>query len=212
MTAVVRPVLTGPVGPPGNTGATGAQGPPGNTGATGAQGPAGPGIAPGGTINQLLKKNSSTDYDTSWVQKPWDIAWGAVDVPTWLTGNQTGFTARADIPGHAISFTAIKNRIYEVDLYIPQTLQNTTQGAQIAYICDGAGNVKQQSRITAAQPASGVSHHVYWAGQIVTPGAYTFKSQMSTSAGTVDIIASTVQPITLAVKDIGCVPGTTGPN
>lgn len=43
------------------------------SGGTGPQGPAGPAGAPGagvpigGAINQLLKKNSATNYDTSWV-------------------------------------------------------------------------------------------------------------------------------------------------
>lgn len=45
------------VGPPGPTGATGA------TGSTGA---AGPGVPVGGTTNQVLKKNTATDFDTSW--------------------------------------------------------------------------------------------------------------------------------------------------
>jgi hypothetical protein len=43
----------------------GAQGPRGATGATGATGPAGSGVPTGGTANQILVKNSSTDYDVS---------------------------------------------------------------------------------------------------------------------------------------------------
>lgn len=45
---------------------TGRQGPPGDTGATGPQGPAGEGVPIGGTIGQVLTKDSSTDYDASW--------------------------------------------------------------------------------------------------------------------------------------------------
>lgn len=62
----------GPQGPQGETGATGAQGPQGETGATGAQGPQGPagqngvGVPTGGTQGQVLKKKTSTDYDTEW--------------------------------------------------------------------------------------------------------------------------------------------------
>lgn len=37
-----------------------------NSTGTGAQGPPGQGVPVGGTINQVLSKNSSTDYDTSW--------------------------------------------------------------------------------------------------------------------------------------------------
>lgn len=41
-------------------------GPPGSTGATGPAGAAGPGVAVGGTNGQVLQKNSSTNFDTSW--------------------------------------------------------------------------------------------------------------------------------------------------
>jgi hypothetical protein len=60
---------TGPTGPTGITGATGATGP---TGPQGIQGPAGttgaagPGLAAGGTAGQWAKKNSATNYDTTW--------------------------------------------------------------------------------------------------------------------------------------------------
>jgi len=43
----------------------GAQGPRGPTGATGATGASGAGVPVGGTVNQVLVKNSSTDYDVS---------------------------------------------------------------------------------------------------------------------------------------------------
>lgn len=52
--------LTGPQGEQGPTGPAGA------TGATGATGPAGPGVASGGTIGQVLTKNSNADFDTKW--------------------------------------------------------------------------------------------------------------------------------------------------
>jgi hypothetical protein len=45
----------------GNTGPTGA------TGATGATGPTGPGVPTGGSVGQVLAKNSGTDYDTHWI-------------------------------------------------------------------------------------------------------------------------------------------------
>lgn len=61
---------TGATGPQGPTGPTGATGPTGPTGATGATGATGPGVAAGGMGTQILYKNSSTDYDTSWVDIP----------------------------------------------------------------------------------------------------------------------------------------------
>jgi len=41
-------------------------GSPGPTGPAGATGPAGPGVPVGGSTGQVLTKNTSTNYDTSW--------------------------------------------------------------------------------------------------------------------------------------------------
>jgi IPT/TIG domain len=54
------PGPAGPAGPPGLDGADGAPGAPG------AAGPAGPGVAPGGTIGQVLTKSGAPDYVTAW--------------------------------------------------------------------------------------------------------------------------------------------------
>lgn len=61
--------IKGPVGAAGTAGATGPQGPAGNDGATGAQGPAGAagaGVPTGGTVGQIIVKQSSTANDTAW--------------------------------------------------------------------------------------------------------------------------------------------------
>lgn len=52
-------------GPKGDKGEKGTQGRPGISG-VGAMGPAGRGVPVGGSSGQVLKKASSTDYDTSW--------------------------------------------------------------------------------------------------------------------------------------------------
>jgi hypothetical protein len=49
----------------GSAGATGATGAIGDTGPQGAQG-VGVGVAAGGTVGQVLAKNSASDYDTEW--------------------------------------------------------------------------------------------------------------------------------------------------
>ena len=49
------------------TSSQGPQGPRGANGATGTTGATGNGVATGGTTNQILIKNSSTNYDTAWV-------------------------------------------------------------------------------------------------------------------------------------------------
>lgn len=58
---------TGSQGPIGATGATGATGPAGANGTNGSDGAPGVGVPSGGTAGQVLQKNSSTNYDTSWV-------------------------------------------------------------------------------------------------------------------------------------------------
>lgn len=60
------PFTAGPQGPVGPEGPQGDQGLQGVEGPQGVQGVAGVGVPSGGTIGQILTKNSSTDYDTSW--------------------------------------------------------------------------------------------------------------------------------------------------
>ena len=57
---VFQDALDGAAGPPGPPG---SQGP---TGPTGPTGPAGPGLDTGGVANDLVVKQSGTDYDTAW--------------------------------------------------------------------------------------------------------------------------------------------------
>lgn len=49
---------------------SGPTGPAGATGATGATGSNGVGVPTGGSTNQILKKNSGTNFDTSWEDVP----------------------------------------------------------------------------------------------------------------------------------------------
>lgn len=63
------PGPTGPAGPQGETGPAGPQGETGPAGPQGEAGPAGatgPGVVPGGTQGQVLRKVSATNYDTEW--------------------------------------------------------------------------------------------------------------------------------------------------
>lgn len=75
---------TGPTGPAGITGPTGAVGPTGPTGPAGATGPAstvagptgpsgavGPGVPTGGSTSALLRKASTSPYDTAWLDHVW---------------------------------------------------------------------------------------------------------------------------------------------
>lgn len=62
-----RVSLRGPAGATGATGSTGTDGAPGPAGSPGQ------GVPAGGAAGQQLKKNSATDYDTSWVSEPFDV-------------------------------------------------------------------------------------------------------------------------------------------
>jgi len=53
-------------GPKGEVGEQGLPGATGPIGPTGPQGDPGIGIPTGGTTNQVLKKNSNSNYDTKW--------------------------------------------------------------------------------------------------------------------------------------------------
>ena len=57
---------TGNTGPTGNTGNAGNTGDTGPTGPTGNTGPNGIGVPAGGSTNQVLTKQSNTNYDTIW--------------------------------------------------------------------------------------------------------------------------------------------------
>lgn len=70
---------------------TGGVGPIGPTGATGPTGAAGPGVATGGSTNQLLKKNSGTNYDTEWSSATIDDA-GGISTTIANSGNTAGIT------------------------------------------------------------------------------------------------------------------------
>ena len=54
----------------GAQGIQGIQGATGAAGAAGAAGATGPGVATGGTTNQILAKNSNTNFDTKWEDAP----------------------------------------------------------------------------------------------------------------------------------------------
>lgn len=101
----------GPKGDTGETGATGPQGPKGDTGETGAtgpqgpQGPAGVGVPTGGSSGQVLTKDSSTDYDTSWATLD------ASDIP--YDNTSSGMTA-TDVQG---AVTELKSNLTNLEEY-----------------------------------------------------------------------------------------------
>jgi hypothetical protein len=102
---------TGPAGPKGDTGTTGA------AGSTGA---AGPGVATGGTSGQVLSKNSSTNFDTVWIDPP---TTGAIAPDGILTGLALSIT------GLSVSITAGTWRIAGVTYHTTTTTSLTLTAA-----------------------------------------------------------------------------------
>jgi len=94
-------------------GVQGAQGPTGPTGPTGPQGIPGIGIAAGGSIGQVLKKNSATDYDTSWLTlDKTAVGLSNVDNTTDLlkpisTATQTALNGKQDLATNLTSISAL---------------------------------------------------------------------------------------------------------
>lgn len=71
----------------------GPAGPTGPQGIQGIQGVPGPGVAAGGTTGQVLKKLSSTNYDTGWSSDISGVAWGAI---TGTLSSQTDLQSALD--------------------------------------------------------------------------------------------------------------------
>lgn len=113
----------GPAGPQGETGATGAtgpQGPQGETGATGAtgpQGPAGVGVPSGGSTGDVLRKDSTTDYDTYWDTLT------ALDIP--YDNTSSGMTA-TDVQA---AVTELKSNLTQKIQSVTLTATTTSSGA-----------------------------------------------------------------------------------
>ena len=87
--------VKGDKGDTGDTGPQGIQGIQGLTGATGA------GVITGGTENQVLAKNSSTDYDTKWISCVLESSINTLtnktieDVSNWIGANHLHYKVKA---------------------------------------------------------------------------------------------------------------------
>lgn len=64
-------------------------------------GPAGPGVPTGGTVNQVLTKDSSTDYDTSWQDAQGGAGGGAPTDVDYLVGTASGSLSAEIVVGTA---------------------------------------------------------------------------------------------------------------
>ena len=151
--------VAGPQGPAGPTGATGATGPAGATGATGPagpagaagpQGPAGQGVPVGGSLGQVLTKNSGTDYDTIWQTPASGSLKGVAEV---TVGNdqfewsQT-VTATGVVPSDIITFSVAPHEI--------TTDENHEQWLDITSMAAKAGTNNITFNLAFASPTQGI--------------------------------------------------------
>jgi hypothetical protein len=169
ISGVVDGTLTGSVGVPGPQGATGATGP------QGPQGDPGQGVPVGGTTGQVLKKASSTNYDTVWGTDLASAAWGTItgtlssqtDLQTALdlkaplaspafTGNPTAPTAALADNDTSLATTAFVQQelasgvavAKNLEVYVRNQTGATLSAGTIVYINGATGN---RPTVTKAQ-------------------------------------------------------------
>jgi len=110
-----------------------AQGSQGPRGATGAQGSVGSGVATGGTVGQILIKNSSTNYDTSWSNNLINAYDGANSAGSYANSafsranNSLNVTTGGIVAGNVTANSFIANTsIYSPIYYSPSGTTNLT--------------------------------------------------------------------------------------
>jgi hypothetical protein len=120
-TGVIGPSgVTGATGPTGSAGSTGPYGPTGPTGSTGSTGSTGPtgatgaGVPTGGATHAVLAKSSGADFSTAWVDRPWNIAWGAVAIASTTVVQSNISSTQQDLTNLSVTFTQVQGRRYKV--------------------------------------------------------------------------------------------------
>ena len=143
-----------------------------------------------------------TTATTGW-RAPWNMPWGQlayVQVTTGAGNTGLGSTATDLVSLTTGALTLPANRRVKITAQV-RTSQNTSTGTIVLGINDSvAGTIGQATNYAVA---TAIGWQVVSA--VVTPasGAHTYKLQLSTTAGTVDLVASSTQPASILVEDIG---------
>jgi hypothetical protein len=147
------------------------------------------GVLSEGMVVFLQDINQMQYYDgTAWVPFPGsELGYGA------LTANSTGYSALADITSVTTTFTAVASGEYLVEVELPSLVQNTSAGLVEARIESSGGTVYTRKFFDAAinqdfsmSPRARLT--------ALSAGSFTVKARLSTSAGTVDVIAASTFP------------------
>lgn len=133
-----------------------------------------------------------------WV-KQWGLPWGHQTSAS-VTTPQAGFGSLADATSVTVTWTAVNNRRYEIEVIAHVTPSNTDSA--IAFqITDAANTVKGQSQmITNTTTAQAIC--VTKVIETGLSGSITRKLRVSVGSGTTSI-NSTTYPTTITVRDIG---------
>lgn len=120
------------------------------------------------------------------------------------TADQTGITAAADITSLSVTWTATAGRYYRITLHLAPIRQNTSGGIAVPTISDGSAVTKTQGNVSLA--AGEFASICLVDIETGLSGSITRKARISTTAGTIDVLAATaVQGNYLIVEDLGAV-------
>lgn len=137
---------------------------------------------------------------TAWVPVAWNTPWGVIARVKLVTTSQTGITTTVDITGATVTFTAVANRLYEVEANL--VVQQVTSAATANVILtDGSNVVQTQPGGTFGANEFGTVA-VYDIGTM-SAGSNTRKLRAATGAGTLSVLESASSPLYLTVKDAG---------
>lgn len=135
----------------------------------GAPGPAGQGMPTGGTVGQVLTKDSATDYDTSW-QDPGSSAVTSVNAQTGVVVLDTD-----DIGEGATNLYHTQARVSaNTDVAANTAARHThANAAQLALVTDGDHDVRTDNphNTTAAQVGAAAASHGHALSDLTQSGA-----------------------------------------
>lgn len=117
-----------------------------------------------------------------------------------ITSAVTGISTEADVTGLTVTFTAEAERYYKIT-WIGRVQQQTSAGTVTARITDGS-NVSKIAWVKALSAAA-VDNVMLVVLQSPGAGSVTWKARIGTSAGTVDVNASSTAPSYIIVEDMG---------
>lgn len=137
---------------------------------------------------------------TAWVPVAWNTPWGQIARVKLVTTSQTGITTTTDITGATVTFTAVANRLYEVEANL--VVQQVTTGATVNIILADGSNV------VLTQPGASIVANSFYTIPIydigtMSAGSNTRKLRAVTGAGTLSILETVTNPLYLTVTDVG---------